>query len=245
MTNKTSFAKKIDLRFSNLEKKLIGLANKKDNISARHKRNYYNEVLLPIVEDLTPNSPLSTPEEQLPFLKGIWQPLWTTMPFQDMIPGRSREQSYQIFNHSNYYANVARYYPMSKSKFIRQIFSPTYDLMIIQKFHVENSQWIIENIGIKQVIRKHDLFSLTPQKAQSWFETVISSELKAMNSDEVLSFEKTSLDEFNRKWHKKLQTTYKAQPFFEHLYMSQNLRIVKTRREANQRHSYTIAVRYQ
>jgi hypothetical protein len=42
---------------------------------------------------------------------------------------------------------------------------------------------------------------------------------------------------------KKFETTYLAKPLFEHIYIDNDLRLVKTQRSANQRPSYTIAVR--
>lgn len=247
--NKTIYSN-IALQHSNpeqqilaLEKKLIDLSSGKDSNPLSKKVAYYDKVISPIVKELAKYSLYPTPESQLSALAGVWRSLWTTAPFQDIIPGRLRDQSYQIFDESNYYANIARYLPTTHFKFLSSFFIPVYDLMILQQIKVENSQWIIQNIGVKQAVHKQSVSTLTSEKAQEWFKEILLLELKNDGSNEILFLAEPESNEMNKKWHRMLKSTYKAKPFFEHLYMSRNLRIVKTHREANQRASYTIAVR--
>lgn len=226
-----------------LENKIIASIVGKDSDPPRQKVAYYNEVLSPIVKEIEPYSPLPTLESQLSALTGIWQPLWTTMPFQDLIPGRIREQSYQIFGQSNYYANVARYFPTKGIRWLKRFVSPAYDLMILQRFKISNSQWMIQNIGVKQVIHRRNIWPLTSEKAQEWFENLLGAELANNVSNPTWCLEEPEWNQFNQKWHRRLKTTYKAKPFFKHVYMSPDLRIVESRRESNQRPSYTIAAK--
>lgn len=231
-------------KFNSLEKKLIDLVTDKDQDNLRDKISYYQEILSPIIIELTQQSPFPSPSSQLAPLTGIWLPIWTTIPFVDMIPGRIPLQSYQIFDSNGYYANIARYLPVKSFKWLSWLFSPAYDLMIVQKFMVENEQWIIENVAIKQAVYRRNIFPLSTEKAREWFNGVVRDEISLKDREENEFIPEAEKNKLNRKWYKKLKTTAQAKPFFEHLYMSENLRIVKTYREANQRPSYTIAIRY-
>ena len=123
-----------------LEQKLIDLVLGRDNEPLSKKVAYYSDILAPIVEELAQYSPYPKPEDQIPIMLGVWTPIWSTIPFHDIIPGRIGEQSYQIFSHEGYYANIARYVPSSKIKFLRWLPKPAYDLMILQSFSVSNDQ---------------------------------------------------------------------------------------------------------
>ena len=132
--------------------------------------------MLPLFEELERRNPTPDVGEQISLVQGIWSSVWSTIPFQDILPGRSRDQSYQIFADNGFYANLARYKPGSKvlifNRLSRWLFS--YDLMIIQTYSVSDrdatdgdSRWIIENIGIKQKLRFGSP-ALSSQTAQSW-----------------------------------------------------------------------------
>lgn len=227
-------------KFSAPEAELINLVINKDDEPLKQKNDYYQQTLLSIIDNLKKASKFPNPESQTAPLIGVWLPLWTTIPFVDIIPGRIGDQSYQIFN-ENYYANIARYLPVNGINFLKKIFSPAYDLMIIQKYYIENQQWVIENIAVNQNISLANLSSFNQEKAEKWFNKT----LKNLEKKNKLNPESVQVKEnrFNKKWYKKLQTTAQAKPYFEHIYMSENLRIVKTYREKNQRPSYTIAIR--
>ena len=109
--------------------------------------------------------------------------------------------------------------------------------MVIQKYQVKNGRWQIENIGIKQAIRWQGV-DLTIDRADSWFTKVMRSHSQADDTST-----KIQLENLDRSTAKRFKTAFGATPQFEHLYIDSDFRIVKTRREAKQRPSYTIAIR--
>ncbi|HEY9728229.1 MAG TPA: hypothetical protein V6D50_17395, partial [Chroococcales cyanobacterium] len=64
---------------------------------------------------------------------------------------------------------------------------------------------------------------------------VLNSNLKIPKAELLPNLDKSTA--------KRLETTLLTIPQFEHLYVDRDFRLVKTRREAKQRPSYTIAVR--
>ncbi|MEL7420731.1 MAG: hypothetical protein AAGK10_19510 [Cyanobacteria bacterium J06555_3] len=218
-----------------LKQKILELTQDKDFQPLKQKVEYYQEQLEPIVAELSRRNPFSKAEDQVPLILGVWTPVWSTIPFQDILPGRVGSQSYQIFHDDGYYANIARYAPGSKLKlgWLQKITSMflAFDLMIIQKYQVKDGQWQIENVAIKQALRWQGV-SLTIPKADSWFTKIGQSHSQAID-----------LKNLNNSTAKKFKTSFGAKPQFEHLYMDCDFRIVKTRREAKQRPSYTIAIR--
>jgi hypothetical protein len=218
-----------------LKQNLLQLTQGRDFQPLKQKVQFYQEHLEPIVTELSRRNPLPQAQEQLDCILGVWTPVWSTIPFQDILPGRVGSQSYQIFHDDGFYANIARYAPGSKLKlgWLQKLASVllAFDLMIVQKYGVENGQWRIENISIKQALRWQGA-SLTISKADAWFTKVAQSSSQAVD-----------LKNLNNSTAKKLKTSFGATPQFEHLYMDPDFRIVKTRREAKQRPSYTIAIR--
>ena len=205
----------------------------------KQKVQFYLEHLEPVVNELSKRNPLTQAEEQLDCILGVWTPVWSTIPFQDILPGRVGKQSYQIFHDNGLYANIARYAPGSKLKLgwlqkLTQLLL-AFDLAIVQKYSVEDGQWQIENVGIKQAIRWQGA-ALTTSKADSWFTKIARSNFKAADNE-------VELKNLNDSTAKKIKTAFGATPQFEHLYMDRDFRVVKTRREAKQRPSYTIAIR--
>ena len=221
-----------------LKQQLLQLTDGRDLQPLKQKVEYYQEQLEPIVTELSRRNPFPQPEDQVPLILGVWTPVWSTIPFQDVLPGRISEQSYQIFHDDGLYANMARYAPGSKLKgWLQKLASIllAFDLMIVQKYGVKDGQWLIENIGIKQALRWQGV-PLTIAKADNWF-TKAAQRLAADTSTKV------ELKNLNNSTAKKLKTAFRATPQFEHLYIDNDFRIVKTRREAKQRPSYTIAIR--
>lgn len=218
-----------------LKQNLLQLTQDRDFQPLKQKVQFYQEHLEPIVTELSRRSPLPQAEKQLDCIVGVWTPVWSTIPFQDILPGRVGSQSYQIFHDDGFYANIARYAPGSKLKlgWLQKLASVllAFDLMIVQKYGVEDGQWRIENISIKQALRWQKA-TLTISKADAWFTKVARSSSRSLD-----------LKNLNNSTAKKLETSFGATPQFEHLYMDRDFRIVKTRREAKQRPSYTIAVR--
>ena len=223
-----------------LKQKLLQLIQDRDFQPLKQKVQFYQEHLEPIVIELSRRNPYPQAEEQLDCILGVWQPVWSTIPFQDILPGRIRSQSYQIFHDNGFYANIARYAPGSKLKlgWLQKLTSVSlaFDLAIVQKYHVQDGQWQIENVGIKQAIRRQGN-ALTMNKADRWFTEIVQSNSQAATAQRV------DLKNLNTSTAKKLKTAFGATPQFEHLYIDRDFRIIKTRREAKQRPSYTIAIR--
>lgn len=241
MINKTSNTQELSQQTTaELKQQLLQLTQDRDLQPLKQKVEYYQEQLEPIVTELSQRNPFPQVEDQLPLILGVWTPVWSTIPFQDILPGRILEQSYQIFHDDGLYANMARYAPGSKLKlgWLQKLAELllAFDLMIVQKYGVKDGQWLIENIGIKQALRWQGV-PLTISKADGWFTKVAQRFLVADTSTRI------QLKNLNSSTAKKFKTAFRATPQFEHLYIDSDFRIIKTRREAKQRPSYTIAIR--
>ncbi|MGQ4647942.1 hypothetical protein [Lyngbya aestuarii] len=228
-----------------LKSKLLVITQNRDAEPLNKKVLFYKNELAPFFEELSRRNPFPEAEEQIPLVMGIWSPVWSTIPFHDILPGRSREQSYQIFHDDGYYANIARYAPGQKLPFLQKLsaFLLAYDFMILQKFEVQNGQWLIQNIGIKQAWRIRAI-PLNIEKAGDWFNTAVQSTLNK-SSQIIDSTKAPQLENVDSITAKRFKKTFLATPEFQHLYIDHDFRLVKTRREAKQRPSYTIAVRRQ
>ena len=86
-------------------------------------------------------------------------------------------------------------------------------------------------------MRWNAALDLTPERAKKWFAKILQAKLSTMVDGESILLEPEFMG-LNKKFTKRLQTTYKARPLFEHLYISNDLRVIKTQREAKQRPSY-------
>ncbi|MBV9389272.1 MAG: hypothetical protein JOZ78_22860 [Chroococcidiopsidaceae cyanobacterium CP_BM_ER_R8_30] len=226
-----------------LKQKVLHLTQNQDTKPLSQKVLFYKNSLAPLVEELSQRNPFKRVEEQLSIVPGVWTPVWSTIPFQDVLPGRIREQSYQIFHDNGYYANIARYVPGYKLPLLQKISSilVAYDLMLIQSFEVVDDRWHIKNIGIKQAVRVGAI-PLNINKAEDWFTNFINSQ-PSSNLQTTETKEVPELKNLDRNTAKSFKRAFLATPRFEHLYIDSNFRIVKTQRETKQRASYTIAIR--
>ena len=228
-----------------LKQELLKLTANRDTDPLKEKVLFYKNELAPIAEELSRRNPFPNAEDQVAIVLGVWTPFWSTIPYQDILPGRIREQSYQIFHDNGYYANMARYAPGEKLPLLGKLssFLLAYDFMVLQRFEVQKGQWQIQNIGIEQGFRMRAM-PLSAQKAEDWFTKVVKSKADKLSqtSDEL---EAPSLENLDRGTAKKLKTSFRMTPQFEHLYIDRDFRLVKTQREAKQRPSYTIALRLQ
>jgi hypothetical protein len=228
-----------------LKQILLQMTQGRDKDALRDKVQFYKEKLAPIVEKLSHHNPLPIAEEQVRFMSGIWSPIWSTIPFLDIIPGRLPSESYQIFYEDGYYANIARYAPFSNTPLLwlqkLTSFFLAYDLMVLQRFEVKDGRWQIHNVGIKQALRLINV-PLTAEKADQWFTKVIQSRSARLPDTEQV--EAPQLQNLNQATAKKLEAAFLAVPQFEHLYIDRDFRLTKTQRDAKQRPSYTIAVRH-
>ncbi|MEA5506338.1 hypothetical protein VB735_25150 [Halotia wernerae UHCC 0503] len=225
-----------------IKNKILELVVGRDIEPLRDKVKFYQTGLTPYFGELSRRNPFPNVVDQVPIVIGVWIPIWSTIPFQDILPGRLHEQSYQIFHDNGYYANIARYAP-GKSSFW-QIFAsklPAYDLMVMQKYAIQDNNWCIQNVGLFQALKNREK-PLTIENADKWFTAIIKSKFQK-NQAEVDLHQEVQLEKMDRNTVKKFEKAYLATPVLEHLYIDNNFRLIKSQREAKQRPSYTIAVR--
>ena len=241
---------------SSLKSSLLKQVEVRDTEPMAKKVRFANETLMPLFNELEKRNPTPELRQQISLLKGVWFPVWSTNPFQDILPGRVHHESYQIFDDKGYYANLARYKPGRKSPvlswFSRWLLS--YDLMIMQSYFVQTQAadeaadllapdqtgqdyWNIQNVSIQQALRFGSL-SFDAKTAQAWFNKAAAKHQKEPLQASTLPTQRT-----NRIAAKQYQQISKARPRLDNLYIDQEFRLVKTQREKSQRPSYTVAVR--
>jgi len=249
---------------SSLKSSLLKQVEAKDTEPMGKKVRFANETLMPLFDELEKRNPTPELEQQISLLKGVWFPVWSTNPFQDILPGRVHHESYQIFDDNGYYANLARYKPGQKSPilswFSRWLLS--YDLMIMQSYSVQTQAakesdgesageaadllepnqtnqdyWNIQNVSIQQALRFGSV-SFSAETAQAWFNKAV-----AKQKSPQLRSPAAPPTQQNRIAAKQYQQISKARPRLDNLYIDQEFRLVKTQREKSQRPSYTVAVR--
>ena len=217
------------------------------------KVRFANDNLIPLFDELEQRNPTPDLTAQIPLLQGIWLPLWSTIPFQDILPGRVHHESYQIFDDSGYYANLARYKPGHKAPLLSWLsrWLISYDLLIMQSYGVttqpgdpdsdsppEQAYWDIQNVCIRQSLRVGSR-TFSPQNAQAWFDQALSRYQKTGDDPSQAA----ALAGGTRIAPKQYEQIAKAKPKLEHLYIDAEFRLVKTQRDKSQRPSYTVAVR--
>lgn len=224
-----------------LKQQLLELVRDRDFDPLKQKVQFYEEEVAPIVTELSRRNPFPQAEDQLPIILGVWTPIWSTIPFQDALPGRLPEQSYQIFHDDGFYANIGRYAPGSKLKlgWLQKLASIllAFDLTIVQKYAVKDGKWHIENVAIKQALRWQGI-PLSIAKADRWFTQIVRSKVHQNTTSN-----EPEIENLDRNTAKRLKTAFRSTPEFEHLYIDRDFRVIKSRREAKQRASYTIAIR--
>ncbi len=226
-----------------IKNQILELVKGRNVESLKVKVEFYKNQLAPYFEELSRRNPFPKVAEQVSIVLGVWTPVWSTIPFQDILPGRIHEQSYQIFHSNGYYANIARYAPGNQFAFWRKFASklPAYDLMVMQKYSVPNEQWYIKNVGIFQAWRNREI-PLTSDVADEWFTIIMDSKFKE-SAQKLDLRQELKLETMDRNTVKKFEKAYLATSVLEHLYIDSEFRLVKSQREATQRPSYTIAVR--
>lgn len=236
-----------DIDTDTIKRQLLQLVESRDRDRMSQKVRFLEEQLLPFFTELERRNPTSSLTDEVPLVQGVWRSVWSTIPFQDILPGRLRDQSYQIFADNGFYANLARYKPGNKipllGGLVRRLFS--YDLMIVQTYGIDETDtditqsWDIQNVSIRQVVR-WGINPLDVSTAQTWFEDAVIAAQNTQQPQENIIVPAQSRD---RATEKKYEKVFKSKPQLEHLYIDHDFRLVKTRREKNQRPSYTIAVR--
>jgi len=218
-----------------LKQEILALTQDRDADPMSQKVRFYQEQLEPWVTELSRRNPYPVPADQVPLVVGVWSPVWSTIPFQDILPGRLRDQSYQIFHGNGYYANIARYAPGSRVLLLRQLTSRllAYDFMIVQRFAVADGRWQIKNVSIQQAVRWRGQ-PLDMERADRWFSEATPTDAEVAPLD---------VSQLAPNIAKQSQKIAQARPYLEHLYIDPDFRLVKSQRETKQRPSYTIAVR--
>ncbi|MGD1938576.1 MAG: hypothetical protein ACFCA4_13615 [Cyanophyceae cyanobacterium] len=228
-----------------LKKIILSLTEGREGDKSAKKAQLLKQQLMPLFDALSDRNPAQTLEAEMPLVQGVWKSVWSTIPFQDIVPGRSLDQSYQIFADNGYYANLARYQFSQKIPFLRWFAKGllNYDLMIIQTYGISDrtdgetqQAWDIENVGIRQRFRLKAI-PFNPQAAKAWFEKAM---VKQLGKSKAPAIPTTGID---RSTAKRYEGVYKAKPKLEHLYIDRDFRLVKSSREEKQRPSYTIATR--
>ncbi len=229
------------------------------------KVKFASEVLMPLFNELRTRNPTPKLEQQIPLLKGAWFPVWSTNPFEDIIPGRVHSESYQIFGDRGYYANLARYRPGRKTLLLDWLTKRflSYDFAVIQRYEIATSAadepeqlvaaqageeyWDIQNVCIRQALRLGSP-SLSLEAANDWFTQILDKYLETAknqpgNSSKTQSIAPELAAKNMKIRAKQYQQISKARPLLDNLYIDSDFRLIKTQREKSQRPSYTVATR--
>jgi len=252
---------------STLKSSLLKQIEERDTEPIAKKVRFTNETLMPLFNELEKRNPTPDLHQQIPLLKGIWLSVWSTIPFQDIIPGRVCHESYQIFDDNGYYANLARYKPGQKAPILNWIarWLLSYDLMIMQSYAVQTGAsddsnhpatpqqtsqdyWDIQNVFIQQVLRFGSP-SFSAEAAQTWFNQAVANYQQRLKSQQASQQQASQqqpampAQSIHRVTAKQYQKIANARPQLAHLYIDQDFRLIKTQREKSQRPSYTVAIR--
>lgn len=111
-----------------IKNQILELVKDRNLEPLKAKVEFYKNELAPYFAELSRRNPFEKVADQVAIVTGVWVPIWSTIPFQDILPGRIHEQSYQIFHNDGYYANIARYAPGHQSGFWQK-FHQNYQLM--------------------------------------------------------------------------------------------------------------------
>ncbi len=253
LTDALSVERLANASTESLKALLLQLLADRDEDPIAKKVRFLNESLLPLFQALERRNPTPDVAQQVPLVQGTWRSVWSTIPFQDILPGRVRDQSYQIFASNGLYANMARYRLGHKQPLLNWVsqWLLSYDLMILQTYAVSENdegdsdgnlkqqQWDIENVGIRQVLR----FGPAPfdaQAANAWFQKAVAKYQQSPSAQPAMTMPSKRV---SRAMEKKYKKVSQAKPVLEHLYIDNDFRLVKSLREKNQRPSYTVAVR--
>lgn len=239
-----------------LKSSLLKQVDGRETESMGKKVRFANETLLPLFDELAQRNPTPDLKLQIPLLKGVWWPVWSTIPFQDIIPGRVHHESYQIFDDNGFYANLARYKPGRKAPILSWVsrWLLSYDFMILQSYGVQtlaesdhpaaprqmgHDYWEIQNVCIRQSLRFGSR-SFGAEAAQTWFSQTLDDYQENSDSQSQPAVPTRGTHRVSAKQYQQIA---KARPRLDHLYIDRDFRLVKTLREQSQRPSYTVAIR--
>ena len=208
--------------------------------------SFYKTELLPYFIKLSQHNPVFSVTDQLRLLVGVWTPIWSTISFHESLPQRIQEQSFQIFQHDGYCASIARYILGKESSLSDNFQSqlPAYDFMILQKYGVQNGKWDLQNIDRFQAFKNRE-DPLTLESVYNWFTNIVNTKVK-LNSLKLALPKALELENIEINYTNDLKKASLAtSQVFEHLYIDNDWRLVKTQTDASHLPSYTISVRRQ
>jgi hypothetical protein len=228
------------------KKEILARVQGRNSEDSNDEIKFYKTELLPYFIKLSQHNPVFSVTEQLRLLVGVWTPIWSTISFHESLPKRIQDQSFQIFQHDGYCASVARYI-MGKEPSLSQNYQsvlPAYDFMLIQKYGVQNGKWYLQNIDKFQAFQNREI-PLTLESVYNWFTNVVNTKIK-LNSPKFDLPKALELEKIEINHAKELQkTSLASSQIFEHLYIDNDWRLVKTQTDASHLPSYTIAVKRQ
>ncbi|MFN6463115.1 MAG: hypothetical protein RMZ41_014890 [Nostoc sp. DedVER02] len=241
LKNQLSAPKKLKFK-----KEILARVQGRNSEDLNAEINFYKTELLPYFIKLSQHNPVFSVTEQLRLLVGVWTPIWSTISFHESLPKRIQDQSFQIFQHDGYCGSVARYV-MGKEPSLSQNYQsnlPAYDFMLIQKYGVQNGKWYLQNIDRFQAFQNREI-PLNLESVYNWFTNVVNTKVK-LNSPKFDLPKALELKNIDTNDAQELQkTSLASSQIFEHLYIDNDWRLVKTQTDASHLPSYTIAVKRQ
>ena len=235
LKNQLSAPKKLEFK-----NEILARVQRRNPEALNTEINFYKTELLPYFIKFTQQNHVFSVTEQLRLLVGVWTPIWSSISFHESLPKRIQDQCFQIFQQDGYCASVARYILGKESALsdnFQQSKLPAYDFMVIQKYEVKNGKWYLQNIDRFQAFKNREI-PLTLESVYNWFTNVVNTKVKP-NASKALNLENLEINHVNE-----FQKTYLAtSQVFEHLYIDNDWRLVKTQTDASHLPSYTIAVR--
>jgi hypothetical protein len=228
---------------NDIKARLLDSLAGQDEHRLSEKLAFFEAQLQPYFAELTRRNPIPRAEDQVAAVMGVWTPIWSTIPFHDVLPGRVRSQSYQVFRGDGYYANMAHHAPGHQIAVLDKLapMLPAWNLMVVQRFDICDGKWLIKNIGVEVARGRRDK-GLGIDDAERWFAAVLDEKLDRFDQKSG-HLGKPDLSGLDAAAAKKLEKTFLATPTMENLYIDDDLRVIKSQRESRQRPSYTVGVR--
>lgn len=226
-----------------LKTRLLQLVEGQDDKRLSEKLALLDGPLAPYVDELTRRNPHPRAEDQVAAVIGVWTPVWSTIPFHHALPGRIPSQSYQIFRDRGFYANVAHHAPGHQNALLHRLtpLGLACNLMLVQRFEVADGRWLIENIGIELARGRRDK-GLSIDDAEAWFDAVLAQKIDRAEAPNA-TLGAPDLSGLDAASAKRLAKSFQAKPMMQNIYLDDDLRLIRSQREATQRPSYTIGVR--
>ena len=88
MVNLDNFTQKST---EDLKQAVLRLVTGRDGDSLAQKNQFYRAELAALFTELQQRNPFPVASDQASLVQGVWLSLWSTIPFQDIFPGRIRD----------------------------------------------------------------------------------------------------------------------------------------------------------